>query len=198
VTQVLPRLKTLALVLTAVAAGTAGLSAGAQASTPATGAYSSFAYISSSRQGSAVYVNGLVKQNSPTGLIRSAHRTAYLQRDVGDGWQTMLSRVTDSQGTFTVGFISVANYHYRFVVTPSGTALGTTSGLTQTTSPAVRYSNCAALNAVYPHGVGKFGAHDHTASGSYPVLNFIVSSAVYGAQSSARDADQDGVACEKH
>jgi hypothetical protein len=197
VTFVLRRLATTATVLTAVAVGATGFCAGSQASTPTTGAVSSFAYISTSRQGSAVYVNGLVKQNSSSGLIRSANRRAYLQRNLNGSWQTMLSRVTDSQGLFTVGFISVPNYQYRYIVLASAGALGTTSGVAQTVSPAVRYSNCAALNAVYPYGVGKSGAHDITRSGTDPVLDFIVSSAVYNLNT-GRDADHDGVACEKH
>jgi hypothetical protein len=192
-----PRLA-VATVLVSLASLAAGFAPSAQGSPPAASAVSSYAYISASRQGSAVYVNALVKQNSSTGVVRSPNRTVYLQRDVGNGWQSMLSRVTNSQGTFTVGFISVANYHYRFVVIPSASALGTTSGLAQTTSPPVRYASCAALRGVYPHGVGKSGAHDVIASGGSQVLNFIVSTAVYAAQSTARDADHDGVACEKH
>jgi hypothetical protein len=154
----------------AVLASLAGLGAGfapsAQASPPAASAVSSYAYIAASRQGSAVYVNALVKQNSSAGVVRSPNRTVYLQRDLGNGWQSMLSRVTNSQGTFTVGFISVPNFHYRFVVIPSASALGTTSGLAQTTSPPVGYASCAALRGVYPHGVGKSGAHDVIAAGS--------------------------------
>jgi Excalibur calcium-binding domain len=154
----------------------------------------SFAYISASRQGSAVYVNALVKQSSSTGVVRSPNRTVYLQRDLNGN---MLSRVTNSQGIFTVGFISVPNYRYRFIVAATASALGTTSGVAQTTSPPVSYLNCAALNTVYPHGVGQAGAHDHTASSSNPVLDFIVSSAVYS-MNTGRDADHDGIAGERH
>jgi hypothetical protein len=169
----------------------------AQASPQAAGQVSSFAYISTARQGAAVYANALIKQNSPAGLIRSANRTAYLQRNLDGHWQTVLSRVTKSDGTFAVGFISVANYQYRYVVVPSAGALGATSGPAQTTSTPVKYSNCAALNVVYPYGVGRSGAHDTTRSGSAPVLDFIVSSAVYNLNP-ARDADHDGIACERH
>ncbi len=196
-TRLLRRLATVVAVLSAMAAGLAGLPASAQAGTPTASAVSSFAYITASRQGSAVYVNGLVKQNSATGLIRSANRRTYLQRNLNGSWQTMLSRVTNAQGLFTVGFISVANYQYRYIVLASAGALGTTSGVVQTASPPAKYSNCAALNAVYPHGVGKSGAHDITRSGTDPVLDFTVSSAVY-TLNTGRDADHDGIACEKH
>ncbi|MGI8664436.1 MAG: excalibur calcium-binding domain-containing protein [Jatrophihabitans sp.] len=176
----------------------AGLGVGvtpAQAAASATPA-ASYAYIAASRQGAAVYVNALIKQSSPAGIVRSAHRTTYLQRYLNGRWQPMLSRVTNSLGMFTVSFISVPNYQYRFVVAATPAAYGATSAAAQTTSPPVRYPNCAALNAVYPHGVGRSGAHDHTASGKNPVLTFIVSSAVY-ALNTGRDADKDGIACEK-
>src|SRR5262245_42978392 len=58
-----------------------------------------------------------------------------------------------------------------------------------------RYPNCKALNARYPHGVGRIGARDHT-SGSPPVRNFKRSNVLYAANR-ARDRDKDGIACEK-
>jgi hypothetical protein len=170
---------------------------GAQASPQAAGAVSSFAYISTARQGAAVYANALIKQNSPAGIVRSANRTAYLQRNLDGHWQTVLSRVTNSSGTFAVGFISTANYQYRYVVLPSAGALGATSSAAQTVSTAIRYPNCAALNVAYPYGVGRSGALDHTRTGADPVRYFIVSSAVYSLNT-ARDADKDGIACERH
>lgn len=66
------------------------------------------------------------------------------------------------------------------------------------------YANCTALNKVYPHGVGRKGAHDHT-SGK-PVTNFTVNSTVYSYNDGGStrhagehdlDRDNDGVACEK-
>jgi excalibur calcium-binding domain-containing protein len=69
------------------------------------------------------------------------------------------------------------------------------------------YSNCTALNHVYPHGVGRSGAHDHTRSGTNPVTNFKVSNTLYAYNDggAARhpgerdlDRDNDGVACEQH
>jgi Excalibur calcium-binding domain len=59
----------------------------------------------------------------------------------------------------------------------------------------IRYQNCKALNARYPHGVGRFGARDHT-SGTPPVTNFRRSNRLYR-QNKARDRDGDGIACEK-
>ncbi len=81
--------------------------------------------------------------------------------------------------------------------------------LTLATAPAdavtaKHYKNCTALNKVYPHGVGKKGATDHT-SGT-KVKNFTVSDKVYGMNNGPRntktgeydlDRDNDGIACEK-
>ena len=72
----------------------------------------------------------------------------------------------------------------------SGTATATSI------STAVRYSNCAKLNAVYRHGVGRKGAVDHVSGHTRPVRNFTVNTALYNANK-ARDRDHDGIACEK-
>ena len=65
---------------------------------------------------------------------------------------------------------------------------------TKRKAKVVVYKNCAALNKVYPHGVGRPGARDHT-SGK-PDTRFAVNKAVYRANT-ARDRDKDGIACER-
>jgi hypothetical protein len=90
-----------------------------------------YAYLASSRIGSAVYVNGLVQQRTPTGqLLRSAHRTVYLQRYLGGRWQNVLARSTDNYGQLAVGFIQSTVYQYRLLVLPAAAASGATSGST--------------------------------------------------------------------
>ena len=67
------------------------------------------------------------------------------------------------------------------------------------TVPA-RWRSCKAVNARYPHGVGKLRAHDITKSGD-PVTNFRRSTSLYLTAihwNKRLDADKDGVACEKH
>jgi hypothetical protein len=59
---------------------------------------------------------------------------------------------------------------------------------------AVTFKNCKALNARYPHGVGRVGARDHT-SGE-PVTTFRRSNRLYRANK-GHDGDHDGIACEK-
>jgi Excalibur calcium-binding domain len=58
---------------------------------------------------------------------------------------------------------------------------------------APKFKTCAALNAVYPNGVGRTGAVDKTKQ--EPVTTFTVDDAVYKANT-ARDRDKDGIACE--
>ena len=61
-------------------------------------------------------------------------------------------------------------------------------------SPKARvFANCTAMHAVYPHGVGKVGAHDKT-SGK-PVTTFKRSNAIYAANTKS-DRDKDKIACE--
>jgi hypothetical protein len=55
------------------------------------------------------------------------------------------------------------------------------------------FANCDAMHRVYPHGVGKPGAKDHT-SGT-PVTTFKRSTPLYNANT-ASDRDKDGIACE--
>jgi hypothetical protein len=65
-------------------------------------------------------------------------------------------------------------------------------------APAAQsFANCDALNAVYPHGVGRPGAVDHVSGSTAPVTDFQVDAAVYAANT-GRDRDGDGIACEKH
>ncbi len=65
------------------------------------------------------------------------------------------------------------------------------------------FATCAAMNAVFPHGVGRTGAHDKTSTG-HPVTSFLVSSKTYALNDGRvrpsqydLDRDNDGVACEK-
>lgn len=58
------------------------------------------------------------------------------------------------------------------------------------------FRNCDAMNATYPHGVGRTGAVDVT-SGADPVTNFTRNTHLYKVNK-ARDRDEDGIACERH
>jgi hypothetical protein len=85
------------------------------------------------------------------------------------------------------------------VLVATGLSLSTPAEAT-----ARHFRSCAALNAVYPHGVGLSGARDHT-SGT-PVTTFKRSDALYRANNGPRnvstgeydlDRDNDHIACEK-
>ncbi len=60
-----------------------------------------------------------------------------------------------------------------------------------------KFSNCAALNATHPHGIGRPGAVDKVAGGAQRVTNFTVDAAQYNENASKLDRDRDGIACEK-
>lgn len=55
------------------------------------------------------------------------------------------------------------------------------------------FQNCDAMHKVFPHGVGLFGAHDHT-SGT-PVTNFARAPKWYSVNTTL-DRDKDHIACE--
>jgi hypothetical protein len=69
-----------------------------------------------------------------------------------------------------------------------------TSGGAGAAVTAKEYANCTALNKVYKHGVGKWGAHDKTTG--TPVTNFTRNNKVYRLNTKS-DRDKDGIACEK-
>ena len=60
------------------------------------------------------------------------------------------------------------------------------------------FSSCSELNKRYPHGVGRFGAHDKTTG--VHVTDFVHSTWLYEVVISYNrglDRDHDGIACEK-
>lgn len=69
-----------------------------------------------------------------------------------------------------------------------------TSGGAGAAVTAKEYANCTALNKVYKHGVGKWGAHDKTTG--TPVTSFTRNNKVYRLNTKS-DRDKDGIACEK-
>lgn len=105
----------------------------------------SFAYVASTRPTGVVYRNGQfyryaepvvyinaqVKQaNTSANLVPSMHRTAYLQRYLNGGWQTILGQVTGANGRFTVGFVQPKVFQYRVVVLATSTSAGSHSAST--------------------------------------------------------------------
>jgi hypothetical protein len=88
-----------------------------------------------------------------------------------------------------------ANYSVRW--TDGGLSkISVLSPLTSVCGPTAppAYANCDAMHQVFPHGVGRTGAVDHTTGTR--VTTFYVSTYIYNANT-ARDADKDGIACEK-
>lgn len=63
---------------------------------------------------------------------------------------------------------------------------------------AKKYANCAALNKVYPAGVGLPKAKDKVSKRSKPVTNFTKNAKVYNLNKARLDRDNDGIACERH
>ena len=79
------------------------------ATAPSTTKYATYAYIA------AVEGVGRLHQRIDQAEFGIRHRpepqrTVYVQRNLKGAWQNMLSRVTNSAGRFTVGFILVPDY----------------------------------------------------------------------------------------
>jgi hypothetical protein len=75
------------------------------------------------------------------------------------------------------------------------TALAAAPAQAAAPKPA-KYMTCQALNAVYPHGVGRKGATDKVTGTVSKVTDFTVRSSVYKLNKKL-DLDKDGIACEK-
>jgi hypothetical protein len=78
------------------------------------------------------------------------------------------------------------------------TVTAATANASQLRIPA-RWKNCTVVNRRYPHGVGRYGAHDKTTG--VPVTNFKHSTRLYKTAmgyNKGLDRDKDGIACEKH
>jgi hypothetical protein len=91
--------------------------------------YATWAFVTSSRTGTVVHVNGLIHQWSSHDLSAPSGRKVWLQRYHG-GWQNMTSRVTNSLGRVSVGFVQRAIVQYRLVLAETATAWGAASGST--------------------------------------------------------------------
>jgi hypothetical protein len=77
----------------------------------------------------------------------------------------------------------------------SVTALVPISVGASTAQATVKYKNCANLNKMYHHGVGRTRTARDKATGKR-VTNFYVSKALYDANKKL-DRDKDSIACEK-
>jgi hypothetical protein len=76
-------------------------------------------------------------------------------------------------------------------------ASGAAANASQARIPA-RWKNCTVVNRRYPHGVGRYGAHDKTTG--VPVTNVKHSTRLYKLAmhyNRSLDRDKDGIACEK-
>jgi hypothetical protein len=105
------------------------------------------------------------------------------------------------RGTYVEGLTTeLGDNVKKFIVAAALTAI---APLIATSTPAEAdaahyapsFANCTAMHKVFPHGVGLFGAHDHTSG--VPVTNFARRPKIYRANTKS-DADHDHIACEAH
>ncbi|MER7445998.1 hypothetical protein [Microbacterium sp. NPDC097977] len=98
-------------------------------------------------------------------------------------------RPTDAYATLSV----------RVAGTRSGYASVTKASVATVPATGKVYGNCAALNADYPDGIRKNGVTTDEKSGvAKPLVgNPYESTSMYNRQSIARDADRDGIMCER-
>jgi Excalibur calcium-binding domain len=76
---------------------------------------------------------------------------------------------------------------------------GSLAGAAPTRMPRL-WRSCENVNRVYPHGVGRVGAHDLTKGTTDPVTTFRRSNLLYRraiGYNKGLDRDHDGIACEK-
>lgn len=152
-------------------------------------------------KGKSIKVKGSLKREG-----KKYKATTVLEFRAGGGsWSKVKSVRSSSKGALstTVKPSRTGDYRYRFAgntTTDAGTSRA--DHVTVKPKPPSKpkpktYANCTALRKVYPHGVGKSGAKDKTASGSDPVTNFVRDTKTYDLNKKS-DRDKDGIACEQH
>jgi hypothetical protein len=126
-------------------------------------------------------------------------------------YATIKTSTTSSNGSLSTTITASKTGTWRAVYQGSSTISPATSAgdTVKVIPPPVApksYPTCSVLNKVYPHGVGRSGARDHTSGG--PVTNFTVNTKAYNLNNGPHkagtktdydlDRDNDGIACEKH
>lgn len=118
-----------------------------------------------------------------------------------DGEYAKVKTVTSSsKGALKTTVTASRSGSFRYTYAGSSTtAAGASSGDHIIVKPKPKplpkpkkYKNCTALVKVYPHGVGKSGAHDKGGD----VTNFTRDNKTY-AKNKKSDRDKDGIACER-
>lgn len=112
-------------VLTAVSAGASsstGVNDLAQNNPTFPVKYGTWAYVASTRSGTAVHIGGLIHQWTSNDLASPSGRRVFLQRYINHAWQNMVSQLTISSGRISFGFIKSTVVQYRLTVTETGTA----------------------------------------------------------------------------
>lgn len=102
--------------------------------------------------------------------------------------KTFVVRPTDVDATISVRATGTRSFYAS--VARSSVATTKVTGL--------KYTTCAGLNKIYPHGVAKIGTKYDRVSGANKALKGppFFSSTLY-ALNTTRDADKDAIACEK-
>ncbi len=180
----------------------------------------------STTAGTARYQVAVEVARDPAGEIKNARGTATVQKwanatkvqvdsvRLGTDTTAVLTNSTpvnsgaasfasSSTGWRAVSPRTCTKYHVRanFSVRWSNGALSRFSILSPLTTVCgptnpPKYANCADLNKVFPHGVGRSGAVDHVSGSTPRVTTFYVSSWIYSGNPD-RDRDKDGIACER-
>ena len=121
----------------------------------------------------------------------------------GDGFQKVRTVKSSSKGALKTTVTASRSGSFRYVYKGSSTTKAGTSAsdhivVKAKPKPAPSkpkpkaYKNCTALVKVYPHGVGKSGAHDKGGD----VTDFTRDNKTY-AKNTKSDRDKDGIACER-
>lgn len=124
-------------------------------------------------------------------------RTVVLQRRSGSSWVRVMAGKTNAAGRADFKATIPRSTVYRAVASAAGHSTGATSKTVQVRvalPKARRYASCRALNAAYPHGVGRSGAHDRTTGRRVTVFTVYVRAYQLN---SALDYDHDGISCER-
>jgi hypothetical protein len=144
-------------------------------------------------KGKKITVKGTIRRD---GKKFKAETRLEFAADDSDTFAKVRSVTSSKSGTLSTTLSASRSGTFRYAYSGNATTKAATSAgdhivVTKPLPKPKAYKNCTELRKVYPHGVGKVGAHDKGGD----VTDFTRDSKTY-AKNTKSDRDKDGIACE--
>jgi hypothetical protein len=144
-------------------------------------------------KGKKITVGGTVRRDGKKVALKT---TLQFRQDGDDDYARVKSVTSSKKGALETTVKASRSGSFRYVYAGSSTTEPATSAgdhivVVKPKPKPKKYKNCTALRKVYPHGVGRSGAHDKGGD----VTDFTRDTKTYN-KNKKSDRDKDGIACE--